>query len=44
MVVWGSCAYGLQAPESMRVLQRLRVDRGNIVEPKKLLRHPAALF
>jgi hypothetical protein len=44
MVVWGSCAYGLHAPESRRVLQWLHVDRGDVVKPKKLRRRLAALF
>jgi hypothetical protein len=36
MTVWGSVAYGLHALESRRVLQQRRVDRGDVVEPKKL--------
>jgi hypothetical protein len=43
-MVSGSCAYGLHVLESRRVLQQLRVDRGDVVEPKKLQRCPAALF
>jgi hypothetical protein len=36
MVVSGSLACVLHALESRRVLQRRHVDRGDVMEPKKL--------